>query len=104
MSLLYALAYTAGAGNAGTPGSFARLITTPNGAQEQRFAGGSQLISERVAPVRRIVQDSDGVRVVASGVTVAAKRAIVSLPPVLALDIAFSPALPRDKRRMLRGS
>jgi monoamine oxidase len=49
MSLLYALAYTAGAGNAGTPGSFARLITTPNGAQEQRFAGGSQLISERVA-------------------------------------------------------
>jgi monoamine oxidase len=44
--------------------------------------------------VRRIVQDADGVRLLASGVTV---------PPVLALDIAFAPALPRSKVRMLRG-
>jgi monoamine oxidase len=54
-------------------------------------------------PVRRIVQDSDGVRLIASGLTVRAKRAIVTVPPVLALDIAFTPALPRSKSRMLRG-
>jgi monoamine oxidase len=114
MSLLYALAYIAGAGNAKTPGSFVRLITTAGAAQDSRFVGGSQLVSEHVAdrlgrrvvlgtPVRRIVQDSDGVRLIASGLTVRAERAIVTVPPVLALDIAFSPALPQSKRRMLRG-
>jgi monoamine oxidase len=54
-------------------------------------------------PVRRIVQDGDGVRVIGSGLTVNAKRAIVTVPPVLALDIAFSPVLPRSKLRLLRG-
>jgi monoamine oxidase len=114
LSLLYALAFIAGAGNAQTPGSFVRLITTPNGAQESRFVGGSHVISEKLAdrlgrrvvlgtPVRRIAQDVDGVRVIASGLTVTAKRAIVTVPPVLALDIAFAPALPRSKVRLLRG-
>jgi monoamine oxidase len=114
LSLLYALAYIAGAGNAKVPGSLVRLITTPNGAQESRFVGGSQLVSERMAdrlgkrvvlgtPVRRIVQDSDGVRVIANGLTVQAKRAVITVPPVLALDIAFSPVLPRSKQRLLRG-
>jgi monoamine oxidase len=71
-------------------------------------------VSERVAerlgrrvvlgtPVRRIVQDADGVRVVAAGLTVRASRAIVTVPPVLALDIAFTPALPRTKVGLLRG-
>ncbi len=79
-----------------------------------RFVGGSQVVSERIAdrlgrrvvlgaPVRRIVQDGDGVRVVAAGLTVRAKRAIVTVPPVLALDIAFTPVLPRAKARILRG-
>jgi monoamine oxidase len=114
MSLLYALAYVAGSGDETHRGSFVRLITTGGGAQESRFVGGSQLVSERVAdrlgrrvvlgaPVRRIVQDGDGVRVVAAGLTVRAKRAIVTVPPVLALDIAFTPALPRAKARILRG-
>jgi monoamine oxidase len=114
LSLLYALAYIAGAGNATTPGSFVRLITTPDGAQESRFVGGSQLVSERVAdrlgdrvvlgaPVRRIVQDAGGVRLIGAQLTVAAKQAIVTVPPILALDIAFSPVLPRSKQRLLRG-
>jgi monoamine oxidase len=114
MSLLYALAYTAGAGNEKNRGSFARLVTTPNGAQESRFEGGSQVVSDRVAdrlgrrvvlgtPVRRVVQDGDGVRVIANGLAVRAERAIVAVPPVLALDIAFSPVLPRAKRRVLQG-
>ena len=114
LSLLYALAYVAGAGDARTPGSFVRLVTTAGGAQESRFAGGSQVVAERVAallgrrvvlgaPVRRITQDAGGVRVVVSGLTVEAKRAIVTVPPVLALDIAFAAAVPRAKARMLRG-
>ena len=114
MSLLYALAYVAASGDETHRGSFVRLITTGGGAQESRFVGGSQLVSERVAdrlgrrvvlgaPVRRIVQDRDGVRVVAAGLTVRAKRAIVTVPPVLALDIAFTPVLPRAKVRILRG-
>jgi monoamine oxidase len=114
MSLLYALAFVAASGDERHPGSFVRLITTGGGAQEQRFVGGSQTVSERIAdhlgrrvvlgaPVRRIVQDGSEVRVTVSGMTVEAERAIVTVPPVLALDIAFAPALPRAKVRMLRG-
>jgi monoamine oxidase len=114
MSLLYALSYIAAGGDERTRGTFARFILTPGGAQERRFVGGSQLVSERLAdrlgrrvvlgtPVRRIVQDADGVRVIGGGLTVRARRAIVAVPPVLALDIAFAPALPRSKVRILRG-
>ncbi|HVP03835.1 MAG TPA: FAD-dependent oxidoreductase, partial [Solirubrobacteraceae bacterium] len=81
MSLLYVLMYTRGAGNPATPGSFLKLLTTQGGAQERRFVGGSQRVSERVAaqlgsrliqraPVRRVAQDARGVRVVADGITV----------------------------------
>jgi monoamine oxidase len=115
ISLLHAVAFTAGAGNETHRGSFVRFMTTAGGAQESRFVGGSQLIAERVAerlgsrrvalgtPVRRIVEDAGGVRVIAAGLTVRARRAIVTTPPVLALDIAFAPALPRSKVRILRG-
>jgi monoamine oxidase len=114
MSLLFALAYIAAAGDEKNPGSFVRLVTTGGGAQESRFVGGSQAVSQKVAdrlggrvvlgaPVRRIVNDADGVRVTAAGLTASAKRAIVAVPPVLALDIAFAPGLPQSKVRILRG-
>lgn len=113
LSLLYVLAYVAGAGNARNPGSFARLIATPRGAQERRLLGGSQVIAELMAarlgrrvllgaPVRRIERDEDGVRVTADGVTVRARRAIVAVPPVLAARIHQVPALPASKRAILR--
>jgi monoamine oxidase len=113
LSLLYVAQYVAAAGDPDTPGSFIRLTTTPGGAQERRFVGGSHLVSERVAdrlgrrvvlraPVRRIVQDGDGVRVIADGTTVHARRAILAVPPVLAADIAFSPRLPKGKAALLR--
>jgi monoamine oxidase len=41
-SLLFSLAYTAGAGNAETVGTFERLVNITGGAQEARFVGGSQ--------------------------------------------------------------
>ena len=114
LSLLYALFYTAAAGNPTTPGSFVRLFTTAGGGQESRFVGGSQLVPIRVArrlgtrvllgtPVRRIeTTGSDRVRVTADGVEVAARRVVTAVPPVRAARIDFSPALPAAKRRLLR--
>jgi monoamine oxidase len=113
MSLLYVLQYTAAAGNTKTAGSFLRLITTSGGAQENRFVGGSQVISEKVAdrlgqrvvlkaPVTVIAQDGDGARVVAGSTTVEARRVILAVPPALASRLAYSPALPKGKARLLK--
>jgi monoamine oxidase len=112
LSLLYALQYVAAAGNARSAGSFLRLITTGGGAQERRFVGGSQAISEKVAdrlggrvvlkaPVRVVAQNGDGVRVVADGTTVEARHVILAVPPVLASRLAYSPALPKGKAALL---
>jgi monoamine oxidase len=113
LSLLYVLQYTAAAGDRSTPGSFIKLLSTPGGGQEQRLVGGSVLIAQKVAeklgsrvilraPVRRIVQVDGRVRVVADGVAVEARQAIVAIPPVLAARIAFAPGLPAGKRALLR--
>jgi monoamine oxidase len=113
LSLLYVLQYAAAAGNAKNAGSFLRLITTGGGAQEQRFVGGSQLISEKLAdhlgrrvvlkaPVHVVAQDGDGVRIVADGTTVDARQAILAVPPVLASRLAYSPALPKGKAALLK--
>jgi monoamine oxidase len=113
LSLLYALAYIAGAGNAKTPGGILRLTTTGGGAQEERFVGGSQLVAIKVAdqlgsavrlshPVHTIARRGHGVRVVAGGLTVDARRAIVAVPPALATKIHFAPHLPAGKRAILK--
>jgi monoamine oxidase len=112
MSLLYLLAYTAGAGNETTPGSFIRLVTTPGGAQEWRFVGGSQRIAQLLArrlgervvlrsPVRSIEQGRGRVIVTSDRLVVEADQVVVALPPALARRIDFTPALPRAKRRLL---
>jgi monoamine oxidase len=113
LSLLYALQYVAAAGNAKSAGSFLRLITTGGGAQERRFVGGSQAISEKVAdrlggrvvlkaPVRVVAQGGDGVRIVADGTTVEARHVILAVPPALASRLAYSPALPKGKAALLK--
>ena len=113
LSLLYVLAYTAAAGNERNPGSFARLIATPDGAQESRFVGGSQRIALRLArrlgsqvvldtPVRRIAQRRGGVVVTSDRMIVEAEHVIVALPPVLAARIDFSPQLPAARRRLMK--
>ena len=104
------LQYTAAAGNAKTPGSFLRLITTAGGAQERRFVGGSQLVSEKLAdrpgrrvvlraPVRVVAQDGDGVRVVADGTTVEARHVILAVPPALAARSPTRRRCPRARPR-----
>jgi monoamine oxidase len=105
LSLLYAVFYIAASGNETNQGTFERNFQTAGGAQQERFVGGSQLISIKVAaalgssvvlnaPVRRIAQNATGVEVNASGVNVSAKLAIVAIPPALAARIDYEPLLP----------
>src|SRR5205807_5653906 len=90
LSLLYTVFYIAASGNESNTGTFERNFQTAGGAQQDRFVGGSQLISlrtaaelgERVAlnqPVRRIVQTTKGVKVIARA-QVSAKQVIVATP------------------------
>ncbi|MFZ0090994.1 MAG: flavin monoamine oxidase family protein [Solirubrobacteraceae bacterium] len=113
VSLLFALFYIAAAGNARTPGRLERLLSTGSGAQQLRFVGGSQLIAQRVAralgrrvileaPVRAIQRAGGGVRVVADGHTVRARRVIVAVPPPLAGAIDYSPELPALRAQLLQ--
>jgi monoamine oxidase len=114
LSLLYAIAYTATAGNEKTPGNFALLVATPDGAQESRFVGGSQRIPQLVAkklgaqvvlkaPVHRIEQGHGSVIVTAKGIVVEAREVIVAVPPVLAAQIHFAPKLPAAHLKLLKG-
>ncbi|MPY98653.1 MAG: FAD-dependent oxidoreductase [Actinophytocola sp.] len=111
LSLLYVLAYIARAGNENQPGNIERLVSTTGGAQMYRFIGGSQLVPERMAaelgdrvqldaPVRRIVQVPDGVRVVSDAGTVTARRVVVAVPPPLAARITYDPPMPAARDQL----
>jgi monoamine oxidase len=98
LSALWMFSYVSSAG------SFDALIDVEGGAQQDRFVGGSQRISQKLAeelgesvvlsaPVRRIVQDSGGLDVEADGFEARAQRVIVAVPPPLAARISFAPSL-----------
>jgi monoamine oxidase len=85
-------------------GSFDAMIDVEGGAQQDRFVGGSQRISQKLAeelgeavvlsaPVRRIAQDGGGLDVEADGFEARAHRVIVAVPPPLAARISFAPSL-----------
>jgi monoamine oxidase len=112
-SLLFTLFYVAGFGNEDNPGTLDRGIATKGGAQERRFVGGSQLISQRVtqeldgrvvlnAPVRRISQGATGTDVVTDSGTWRAQRVVVAVPPPLAARIVWEPALPAEHDQLLQ--
>jgi monoamine oxidase len=99
LSLLHTLFFIRSAGG------FAQLMETAGGAQERRFHQGAQPISIRLAealgervvlgaPVRAVRHDQTGVVVEADGHTVAARRAILAVPPALAGRVAYRPPLP----------
>lgn len=100
LSLLHVLFY------AHSAGSFQRLIGTSGGAQQDRFAGGAQLIAERMAgrlgdatlrlsqPVTGITVSGDRVSCTTPGGSFAGRRVVVSVPPTLAGRISYEPALP----------
>ena len=96
-------------------GSIDTLFSIENGAQENLVEGGAGSIARRVAdelgaslrlstPVRAIRQADDHVLVAGDEVTVLARDAVVSVPPALALEIAFDPPLPEDRKALYRGA
>ncbi len=102
ISLLHALFYIKSGRDLDT------LMNIKNGAQEERFAGGAQTVANKIAtelegliqlnsPVRRIGQSADGVVVISDNSRYTAERIIVAIPPVLASEIAFLPALPAQR-------
>ncbi|MGI8511358.1 MAG: flavin monoamine oxidase family protein [Solirubrobacteraceae bacterium] len=115
LSLLHVLFYIHSAG------SFDALIGTEGGAQQDRFAGGSQLVALRMAealgadaivlgtPVRAIEHGAGAVAVRGDGGWEArGRRVIVALPPTLAGRLIYDPPLcgHRDQltQRMAQGT
>jgi monoamine oxidase len=103
VSLLYMLA------SLHSIGSVQHATGIHGGAEQDRFEGGAQNMANKIAerlgadnvhlssPVRNISQDERGVTVRGNGVTVRARRAIVSIPPTLSERIHFDPLLPPDR-------
>jgi monoamine oxidase len=114
LSLLFTLFYIASATDGTAAPDLNRLFNVPDGAQDSRFVGGSQLISKRLAKrlhkkrillkqaVRRIEQHRHGVRVFTKNLTASGKRVIVTGPPVVTAQIHYDPHLPADRRALLQ--
>ena len=113
VSLLHVLFYIACAGNETTTGSLFRLISTPGGAQDSRFVGGSQRVAQGLAgrlgrrvvleaPVRSIAAEGRGARVVSDAGTWTCRRVIVTGPPALTAQIDVEPALPADRAQLVQ--
>ncbi|MEU0502118.1 flavin monoamine oxidase family protein [Nocardia sp. NPDC005998] len=107
MSALWAAFYV------GAAGGVDALINVEGGAQQDRVVGGSQRIASALAEelgdrvvlgaaVTEIEWDASGVRVVAGGTTVHARRAVVAVPPPLVARIRFSPGLPGDRSQLVQ--
>jgi monoamine oxidase len=120
VSMLFLLATIAGYGDENTPGTLERGIGSKDGAQDSRLVGGTQRLSllmaqqlgDRVvlkAPVAGIAQRDGGVTVTAAdGRAWRGRRAVVAIPPPLAVEIAWDPLLPAEhdslRRRMVLGT
>jgi len=84
------------------------LISAKDGGQDAKFKGGMQQIPQRMAdalgdrvmleaPVEKIVQDSNGVRVVTPKGEFSARFIIVAAPPAAAARIHYEPHLPASR-------
>ncbi len=100
ISLLYFLFYVHSAGG---------LQALSSGAQELRFKGGPQALSQKMAqlleddlvlgsPVRKIIQTAAAVKVVSRRACITAKHVVVAMMPADIQRIRFSPALPQQRR------
>jgi monoamine oxidase len=90
------------------------LINTAGGAQDLRVVGGSHRIASGMAsalpagslvlsaPVHRIHQDRDRVRISHAGGELMAKRAIVTMPPSLAGELEYEPAASEERSALTR--
>ncbi|GAB7146233.1 flavin monoamine oxidase family protein [Mycobacterium riyadhense] len=102
VSLLWMLLQMASAGGP------AFVISGKGGAQDARPVGGMGALYGPMAaelgdavqlsrPVRQIAQDADGVTVHSDGMTVRARRVIVTIPMAIAGSIVYEPMLPVDR-------
>ena len=105
LSMLHVLFYSH------SGGSFQRLIDTTGGAQQDRFAGGSALIAERLAaalrdavrlgvPVSRIEVSGGKVTATTPAGQFEGRQIIVTAPPLLAGRIEYAPALPSMREHL----
>jgi monoamine oxidase len=108
LSLLHLLSHVAGANN-----SLEFHLAMEGGAEQDMVKGGMQTIATKVAeklgsslqlesPVRKIVQDNEGVEVFSDKTVVRAKRVIVAVPTNLIDHIQFDPALPITRAELVR--
>jgi monoamine oxidase len=95
-------------------GSIGTLFSE-GGSQENMVDGGAGSIAQRVAdalggamrlnaPVRSITQREDHVLVETGDLVVSARHVVVTVPPALALEIAFDPVLPHDRLLLYRNA
>ena len=109
VSLLNLLMLVRGHGSLGT------LFSIEGGSQESLVDGGAGSMAKRMAaelfdalylrcPVRSIAQQDDNVVVSSDDVIVHAPHVVVTVPPALALEIQFDPALPPDREALYRGA
>lgn len=107
LSLLYFLSYLRWGNGLNS------LISIPRGAQQDRFAGGIQPLCEKMAvehgnrvhllsPVLAIQQDEHAVTVRTDQASFTAKRVVVAVPPALANEIQYSPALPVNRQQLMQ--
>jgi monoamine oxidase len=96
-------------------GGINTLFSIENGSQENLVDGGAGAIAQRMAeklgdaircnaPVLAISQADDRVTVTTDTLSVVARHAVITVPPALALDIMFDPALPADRQALYRGA
>jgi monoamine oxidase len=109
VSLLNLLMLVRGHGSLGT------LFSIEGGSQESLVDGGAGSMAKRMAaelfdalylrnPVRSVTQQHDNVVVATDDVIVHARHVVVTVPPALALEIQFDPALPADREALYRGA
>jgi len=107
VSMLHAARYTHAAGG------LDRLLDVDNGAQQDRFPGGTQQIAKAMAaelgrrvvlnaPVRRIERHGSGVTVDTDSDRFDAGFVIVAVPPAHRESIQFEPPLPDAYSRLAR--
>ena len=105
LSMLHVLFYSHASG------SFQRLIDTTGGAQQDRFAGGSALIAQRLAEklggIVRLEAAVSRIQVAGGKVTATTaagqfegRQIIVTAPPLLAGRIDYEPALPAWREQL----
>lgn len=94
-------------------GSLNTLLAVRGGYQDARLSGGAQRIANLMAadlggdvllesPAHAIRQTGDAVEVESNTSTVRARRAVVAMPPSLAVRLDYSPALPLERSMALR--